>query len=281
MKISLTQWKRDQARYEFTPAGDVGEIDPDCLMAPLDRAPKQYDEEELKRFAAELKDRGQLQPIHCYWSIEHHRYVIITGERRWRAAQLANMTRVLCRFVTHEMSTFETIAIRLADNLHRVNDDPLEIARGCRDMMNLKGWTAKQVAEELHVSPSVITKAMALLRLPEDVQEAVEAGELAPSTAYEVSRVRDADDQRKLAERAIEAGLSQREVCEKASAMNTRARKSTPPKARSNAAKRILRATNGCTVTVTAKRRLSDDAIVQACQEMIDLIRRGDRRDAA
>ena len=85
----------------------------------------------------------------------------------------------------------ERLALQCIENLLRSDLRPVEEAKAYRQLMSLNGWTAAQLSRELAVSESKVTRAMALLELPEPVQTQVESGILPPATAYEISKVED------------------------------------------------------------------------------------------
>lgn len=80
--------------------------------------------------------------------------------------------------------------------------------------MEAEGWTAKQLAEALHISRGKVSKDLSLLKLPADVQEKVEDGTIAPSTAYEIAKVKGTDRQRELADKAIAGHVTQPEAAQ-------------------------------------------------------------------
>lgn len=282
MKIKLSDYiGTKKYRYAFDKRNDVGMIDTGTVIAPTDREPRQFDPEKLRLLGEDILNRGQLQPIRVYWSERDGKWVIIAGERRWRAIQLVGMFQVMCVFVAGPMTPEQIIAERLADNLLHETPDPLEIARNCQELMRLTGWTTRQVADHLHVDHSVIVKAMALLRLPEQVQAKVESGEIAPSTAYEVSKVKDEEKQVEIAEQVVANGMTRNETAEvvrRAAGKPSPARK--PSKSASaDSCKRAMRTSNGLTITVTSRRKLTDEQVVDACREFIEVIRNGQRDD--
>ena len=111
--------------------------------------------------------------------------------------------------------------------------------------MDRNGWSASQVARELNLVPSVITKALALLELPEDVQERVEQGALAPGTAYEISKIDDDTEQRELVERVVAEKLTRDEVIEE-----VRMKRDRPARTRRGSQKIEFRTPHGRVIVV-------------------------------
>jgi ParB family chromosome partitioning protein len=88
----------------------------------------------------------------------------------------------------------------------------VEEAKAYRQLMALNGWNAAQLSRELAVSESKVTRAMALLELPEPIQNQVEVGILPPATAYEISKIEDESEQAELAARVVRDKLSRQET---------------------------------------------------------------------
>jgi ParB/RepB/Spo0J family partition protein len=107
------------------------------------------------------------------------RYVLVAGERRWRAARLAGLTR-LPALVREGLSDAAALRLALIENLQRRDLDPLEEAAGYRRLREL-GLKQAQVAAAVHRSQPAVANALRLLDLPEEVQEAVRAGRLSPA----------------------------------------------------------------------------------------------------
>jgi ParB family chromosome partitioning protein len=198
----------------------------DRIVRDEDQPRTEFDAEELARLSESLKTRGQLQPIRVRWDEGRGAYVLILGERRWRAARMAGLAELSC--IVHEapLDPNDRLAIQLIENCLRSDLQPIEQARAYRRLMEVQGWSARQLAAELAINPATVTRALALLDLPEAVQEQVEAGWLAPHTAYEVTKLERPEDQAVVAQAAVEQRLTRTEVDELVRAV--RARKPAP-----------------------------------------------------
>src|SRR4029453_6326106 len=126
-------------------------------------------------------------PIRVRWNAEHAKWVIISGERRYRAAMIAGLKTIACLFIDRPLTESEIRQESLIENLLREDLRPIEAAHGYRELMELNDWTMQQVAEALNITKGTISKALALLKLPEDIQDQVEQGTISPSSGYEVS----------------------------------------------------------------------------------------------
>jgi ParB family chromosome partitioning protein len=160
---------------------EVGRIGPDPSQPRTE-----FDAESLGRLAESLKTRGQLQPIRVRWDAVAGRYVIVLGERRWRGAQLAGLASVACVVIAGNPSADELLEDQLVENALREDLKPVEQARAFRSLMDRTGMSQNQLASKLGIGQGTISKAIALLGLPTDVQIAVDAGDIAPRAAREM-----------------------------------------------------------------------------------------------
>jgi ParB family chromosome partitioning protein len=187
-------------------------------IARIDRDPAQpredFDPEGLERLARSLQQRGLLQPIRVRWDAAQERYVIICGERRWRAAKIAGFESLACVIVEGDLTIQERLGIQLVENALREDLRPIEQAKAYKSLMQAQEWSVRQLAAELSIHHGQIVRALSLLDLPEVIQEQVEHGTLAPATAYEISKVRDEHIQQVVAARVLQQGLSREETIE-------------------------------------------------------------------
>ena len=174
-------------------------------VIPDPRQPRtEFSPESIERLANSIRGKGQLAPIRVRWSAEQNKWVIVCGERRWRALRAAGLETVDCCFVDGELSEAEQLEQQMIENLLREDLSPIEQARGFSLLMELHGWNGKQVAQSLHIPESTVSRALALLDLPEDVQAKVDSGEVAARSAYEISKISDESRQRDLANKVAE-----------------------------------------------------------------------------
>jgi ParB family chromosome partitioning protein len=183
------------------------DIPTDKIQPDPDQPREDFDAASLDRLAESLKTKGQLQPIRVRWDEGGRTYVIIAGERRWRAAVRAGLSTLTA--IVHEGApdAAERLAIQLVENALREDLKPVEAAKAYRRLMAANGWTGLQLARELHVAQSIVSQTLALLDLPSDVQAQVDAGEVAARTGYELSKLHDAEEMRELADQAAAGNL--------------------------------------------------------------------------
>jgi ParB family chromosome partitioning protein len=178
------------------------------IVADPDQPRKEFDEEALGRLAENLKASGQLQPIRVRYVEEVDHYVILCGERRWRAAMIAEMASLACIVHDGAIEPIEVLAIQLAENCAREDLGPIDQAEAYRKLMALTKWSGRQLAREVGVSQSTVSRALALLDLAEPVLDAVALGDLSPSVAYELTRIADAVEQVDAANRVMSCQMS-------------------------------------------------------------------------
>jgi ParB family chromosome partitioning protein len=193
---------------------DALAVELDRIIPDGDQPRKEFDPGPLEDLAASLKARGQLQPIRARYDSGADRWLIVTGERRYRAAIIAGLSSLMVIEAKGPADPDEILEDQLVENCLREDLKPVEQARAFRALIDRRGWSYRQLSEHLHVAPASVARALALLDLPEDLQGRVEAGELAPSVAYEVSRLDSQDDQRAVADRVVSEDLSRAEAVE-------------------------------------------------------------------
>ena len=181
------------------------EIEPDP-----EQPRKKFDEEALSGLAASIQENGLLQPIAVRPKRIGTGYLIIAGERRWRAARLAGLTEVpvLIKDVTDEQAA----ALALIENLQREDLDPIEVAEGCRQLIEKYGLTQETAARRLGKSRSAVTNSLRLLGLPEDVRARVSDGTLSAGHAKVLLGLPEPGLIRAAAQEVTERGLNVRQT---------------------------------------------------------------------
>jgi ParB family chromosome partitioning protein len=251
---------------------DVSKIAVDRIDRDPAQPREEFDQESLERLAQSLQNRGQLQPIRVRWDAAQERYVIICGERRWRAAKMAGLDTLSCVIVEGDLTQQERLAVQLVENALREDLKPIEQGRAYKTLMEAQGWTVRELASELSIHHGQVVRAMSLLDLPQTIRDRVEQGSLAPATAYEISKVEDEAVQEQLARRVVEQGLSRDETIEEIRAAART--QSKPGKGRGARAKkkpvtvRTFRAA-GCKVTIENRKGVDPHVAVAALRETL------------
>ena len=252
----------------------------DRIEADPNQPRKEFDSQDLADLAASLKERGQLQPIRVRWDEASSVYVVVVGERRWRAAQIAGLETIACVVVSGSATAEDLLEDQLVENALRADLKPIEQARAYQALLGARNLTHRELAERLRISHASITRALATLDLPEWVQEEVDTGRIAANTAYELSKVEDAAEQEALARAASEGRLRREDLQERSrqsrSARTARgSRRTRPPKV----TRRHFRTPAG-RITIENGRGLELDAVIQSMLEIVEQLRTEQRRGA-
>jgi ParB family chromosome partitioning protein len=185
---------------------------------------KRFEEEGLEELAASIREHGVVEPILV--RREGGRYRIVAGERRWRAAQRAGLREVPA--VLREASDREAFELALVENLQREDLNAIEQAEAYQVLLTDHGLTQEAVARRVGKDRSSVANALRLLRLPEEVRDAVRDGRLDMGHARALLGLSDAEALRRLAQRAIREGLSVRATEALVRSLGRRERKRTP-----------------------------------------------------
>lgn len=176
-------------------------IDPSPLQPRGD-----FDEVKLDELARSITANGVVQPLIV--RPKEDRFELIAGERRWRAAQRAGLTRVPA--IVRQVSDDKVLELALIENIQREDLNPIEEARAYKKLIDTVGLTQESVAERVGRDRSYVTNFLRLLRLPDDVQELVQRGRLSTGHARTLLGLADVAAQRRLARKIIEGDLSVR-----------------------------------------------------------------------
>jgi ParB family transcriptional regulator, chromosome partitioning protein len=181
------------------------------IAANPDQPRKQFEPVLLRELADSLKRHGLLQPVVVTPNpgLPGH-YILVAGERRWRAAQLAGLQELPA--VVRDTPESDRLELAVLENLQRLDLTPIEEAQAYRQLIDVRGYTQDQLAERLSKDRSTIANAVRLLRLPSKVQDLVQDGRLSMGHARALLALEHAADMLSLAYEAIEKGLSVRAV---------------------------------------------------------------------
>ncbi|MCF3974343.1 ParB/RepB/Spo0J family partition protein [Paracoccus salsus] len=190
------------------PVRDRSLIPIEQLTANPDQPRRSFDQDALQELAESLKSRGVLQPLIVRpHPADSGLYQIVAGERRWRAAQMAQLHEL--PVIIRELSDTEVLEIAIVENIQRADLNAIEEAASFRQLMDRFGHTQERLAEALNKSRSHIANLLRLLSLPEQVQEMVKDGKLSAGHARALITSPNAAQ---LARRIVEKGLSVRET---------------------------------------------------------------------
>lgn len=199
---------------DVAPVGETRPRRPD-LTVPIERIepnPNQprrdFDRGALEELAASIREKGVIQPLIVRENpVKSGYYEIVAGERRWRAAQMAQLHDL--PVLVREVSDSELLELAIIENIQRADLNPIEEAMGYRQLMDRFGHTQERLAETLSKSRSHIANLLRLLTLPDIVQTWLREGRL---TAGHARALVATDNPAELARRVVDQGLSVRET---------------------------------------------------------------------
>lgn len=184
-----------------TPEAPAGTQDlaMDSIIANANQPRKSFDNAALHELAESLKRTGVLQPI----VVRRYgqQFQIVVGERRWRAAQMAGLTRIPA--VVREASDAETLELALVENLLREDLNPMEEAEAYQRLLTEFAWTQEELGQRVGKDRSSVANCLRLLKLPELIQADLRAGRLTMGHARALLSLPSPADQLKLREEIL------------------------------------------------------------------------------
>ena len=185
---------------------EPSEVELDTIVPGPMQPRTHFDEASLENLAESIRSHGIVQPL-----VVRRRgdgYELIAGERRWRAAKLAGMSRV--PIVVKEVPDESLLEIALIENIQRENLNPIEEAQAYKKLIETVGLTQEALASRVGRDRSYITNYLRLLKLTDDVQQLVKEGRLSTGHARAILALDHQDLQRRIARQIIDGGLSVR-----------------------------------------------------------------------
>ena len=200
----------------------VGELDPNP-----DQPRRTFSEESIGQLADSIREQGVLQPLLVAPS-GGGRYMIIAGERRFRAGRAAGLATLPC--IVKDIDVIRQREIALIENLQREDLNPIEAARGVKALMDQCGYTQEKIGERLGKSRPAIANMIRLLQLPDEVGEMVKDGLLSAGHARVLIGIPDKETQLRLARKAVDEGLNVRQMEQLAKTTAGKPKKKAAPK---------------------------------------------------
>lgn len=197
---------------ESDPEGGLASPDADAIAIDLirpnpDQPRRRFSEEEIEELAVSIRERGVIQPLILRPDPSGEGYQIVAGERRWRAAQRAQLHEVPA--VVRDLDDATVLEVAIIENVQRADLTPVEEARGYSRLMQEFGHTQERLGAIVGKSRPHIANALRLLTLPEPVLRYLDEGRL---TAGHARALVTADNPLALAEQVIARNLSVRET---------------------------------------------------------------------
>ena len=195
-----------EAQYETGNSGSETKLSIGDIVPNPNQPRTHFNETELNELSESIREHGVLQPLLV--RKKGSKYEIIAGERRYQASKLADLTEV--PVVIKDVDDQQMMALALIENLQRSDLNPLEEAKGYRQLIDASGMTQDALSKAVSKSRSAITNSLRLLDLPEPVHAALDCGQLTAGHARAILAVPYEDARIKLAERVVKEGLSVR-----------------------------------------------------------------------
>ncbi|HEU4945008.1 MAG TPA: ParB/RepB/Spo0J family partition protein [Solirubrobacterales bacterium] len=209
-------------------AGELREL-PAELIKPNPNQPRtKIDPEALAGLASSIEANGVVQPL-LVRPLPDGSYELIAGERRWRAAQAAGLTKVPA--VIRDQELAERLQVALIENMVREDLNPVDEARACAALVDELGLSKEELARRVGRSRPAVSNLIRLLDLPDEALELLESGELSEGHGRALLAADGNDIRRRLAREAASAGWSVRETENKAK-LAGQPRKAKSPTAR-------------------------------------------------
>lgn len=187
------------------------------MVEPNKEQPRKvFDEDALNELAQSIKQHGIIQPLVVVKKEDH--YEIVTGERRWRAAQIAGLKTV--PIVVKDLTEQEIMEISLIENIQREDLNPIEEAMAYQRLMQEFHMKQEEISQKVSKSRASIANAIRLLKLDKDVQQMLASRQISSGHARALLTLENLDEQYDLATRIIEEGLNVRQTEELVKLLN-------------------------------------------------------------
>ena len=198
------------------------------MITPNPHQPRdRFDETALVALAESIKVRGVLQPV-LVRPVAGGTYELVAGERRWRAAQLAELETIPAVVRLHDDAA--SLEVALIENMAREDLNPVEEARACAALTEELGLSREEVGLRVGRSRVAVSNLIRLLDLPDEAIESIQEGRLSEGHGRALLTAPENDDRRRLARQAVQSGWSVRELEQRARA--TKDAPAAPPRAK-------------------------------------------------
>jgi ParB family chromosome partitioning protein len=186
---------------------ELRELSLDVIVANPSQPRRHFEEEALQELAGSVSECGVLQPV-LVRPLQGGEYELLAGERRWRAAKLAGLQSIPALVSRYDDRA--SLEVGLIENMAREDLNPVEKARAFSTLMDEFGLIREQIGRRVGCHKSVVSNLTSLLKLPGEILELLECGELSAGHGSALLRVKDLDACLPLARAAIEQGWTVR-----------------------------------------------------------------------
>lgn len=214
---SLEDTKAEPSLPAKSKSQDIIQLSVDKLIPNPGQPRKNFDETELQELAASIKTYGIIQPVIAA-NAGDGTYIIIAGERRTRAAKLAELETV--PVIVRDYTDQKRLEVSLIENVQRSDLNPIEEAAAYKNLMDFSGFSQDELALRVGKNRSTVANALRLLRLPVEMQKSIEEGKVSSGHARALLSVTDAKSKEKLFREILEGDISVRGAEKRAAALN-------------------------------------------------------------
>lgn len=197
-----------ETKIEQVIVNEPKEIDIGLIDRNPDQPRKIFDEDALKELSDSIKVHGVIQPI-IVKKVDD-RFVIIAGERRWRASRLAGLKTIPC--IIRDYTEQEISEIAIIENLQREDLNPIESAKAIKNLISQYDLTQDEVADKIGKSRPAVANTLRLLLLPDSIISLVESNKISAGHARALLSITDTKKQKEIALLIVEKGLTVRDV---------------------------------------------------------------------
>lgn len=213
----------DKDDYEEDKKNNVNVVDINLIKANEEQPRKSFDEEKIIQLSESIKEHGIIQPI--ILKKVNETYVIVAGERRWRASKLAGIKEIPA--IIMELTDKEILEVSLIENIQRQDLNPIEEATAYKKLIDDFHITQEELSNKIGKSRTAVTNCLRLLNLDIRVQEYVIDGVISEGHGRVLLAIEDKDIQYKLAQSIIDERLSVRETERLIKGLTTEKKKSS------------------------------------------------------
>lgn len=215
----------DNIEVKAKPMEKMAEIELSEIIPNPTQPRTEFDEEALEELADSIRQLGLIQPITV--KREGEKYIIISGERRWRASAKAGLESIPAYIREVDDTTLHAMA--LVENIQREDLNAIEISLGMQRLVEECGLTQEALAERLGKKRSTVANYLRLLNLPDEVQFAIKGGLISMGHAKAIASVESKAKQLSLLKRCIKSNLSVRQIEELVRLSSEKKQKTTTP----------------------------------------------------
>lgn len=211
----------DPELFEKDKSGSITKLKINSVEPNKNQPRKVFDSDKIDALSDSIKEHGIIQPI-TVTEGKNGNYMIIAGERRWRAAKKAGLSEIPA--IIGEYTPEEAAELALIENLQREDLNPIEEALGYRQLLETYNLTQEHISQKIGKSRSAIANSLRLLSLDERTKDLVAGGEISSGHARALLSVEDPEIREALAKRITEGGLNVRQAEELAKQLGKKRR---------------------------------------------------------